>query len=130
VKSTTTTTREHINAIMLQTIGREYIQNMYKLLSIEPMIRYLHVAVGFPVEETWLKVVQQGNCNSWPLINITNVTRYIPESEETHVKGTHAWSTTGHSKRNHLMYFLMLPPHPHMKARKIYLSESTDLERQ
>ncbi len=48
----TTTTREHINAIMLQTIGREYIHNVYKLPSIEPTIRYLHAAAGFPVEKT------------------------------------------------------------------------------
>jgi hypothetical protein len=53
----TTTTREHINAIMLQTIGREYIHNVYELPSIEPAIKYLHAAAGFLVEETWLKVV-------------------------------------------------------------------------
>jgi hypothetical protein len=54
----TTTTREHIKAIMLQTIGREYIHNMYELSSIEPTIRYLHAAAGFPMEETWLKAIQ------------------------------------------------------------------------
>jgi hypothetical protein len=48
----TTTTREHINTIMLQTIGWEYIYNVYKLPSIEPTIRYLHAAAGFLVEET------------------------------------------------------------------------------
>jgi hypothetical protein len=55
----TTTTWEHINAIMLQTIIREYIHNMYELPRIEPKIRYLHAAVGFLVEETWLKAVQR-----------------------------------------------------------------------
>jgi hypothetical protein len=85
----TTTTWEHINAIMLQTIGQEYIHNMYELPSIEPTIRYLH-ASGFPVEETWLKVVQWGNYNSWPLINVMNFARYFPESEEMqkgHMRG-------------------------------------------
>jgi hypothetical protein len=53
----TTTTWEHINTIMLQTIGREYIHNMYKLPSIEPTIRYLHAAAGFLVEKTWLKAI-------------------------------------------------------------------------
>jgi hypothetical protein len=48
----TTTTQEHINAIMLQTIGREYIHNVYELPSIELTIRYLHMVMGFPVEET------------------------------------------------------------------------------
>ncbi len=33
-------------------------------------------------------------------------------------------------KRNHWMYFLSLPPHPHMKAKRIYLFTSTSLRRQ
>jgi hypothetical protein len=78
----TTATWEHINTIMLQTIGREYIHNVYESPSIEPSIRYLHAAVGFLVEETWLKAVQQGNYNSWFLINITNVAPYFPESKD------------------------------------------------
>jgi hypothetical protein len=53
----TTTRWEHINAILLQTITREYIQNVYELPSIKPTIRYLHVVVGFLVKETWLKAV-------------------------------------------------------------------------
>jgi hypothetical protein len=77
-----TTTWEHIKAITLQTIGLEYIHNVYELPSIEPTIRYRHAAVGFLVEEKWLKAVRRGNYNSWPLINVTNVERYFPESEE------------------------------------------------
>ncbi len=85
----TTTTQEHINAIIMQTIGREYIHNVYKLPSIKPTIRYLHVVAGFLVEETWLKVILRGNYNSWPLINVTNVARYFPESEETQKEHMH-----------------------------------------
>jgi hypothetical protein len=59
----TTTTWEHTNAIMLQTIGQEYIHKVYELPSIEPTIRSLHAAARFLVEETWLKAIQQGNCN-------------------------------------------------------------------
>jgi hypothetical protein len=43
-----------------------------------------------PTEETWLKVVQRGNYNSWPLINVKNVARYFPESEKKqkgHMRG-------------------------------------------
>jgi hypothetical protein len=47
----TTTTQEHVNAVMLQTIGQEYINNACELPSIEPTIRYLHAAAGFMVEE-------------------------------------------------------------------------------
>jgi hypothetical protein len=53
------------------------------LPNIEPTIKYLHAAVGFQVEKRWQKAIQWGNYNSWPLINVTNVTRYFPESEET-----------------------------------------------
>jgi hypothetical protein len=53
----TTTTREHINAILLQTNGQEAINNVYELPSIEPTIRYLHTVAGFPMEETWLKAI-------------------------------------------------------------------------
>ncbi len=86
----TTTTGEHTNAIMLQTIGREHIPNVYELPSIEPTIRYLHAVAGLPVEKTWLKAIQRGNYNSWPLINITNVAHFFPESEEMqkgHMRG-------------------------------------------
>jgi hypothetical protein len=49
------TTREHINAIMLQTIGWEYIHSIYGLPSIKPTIRYLHMAVGFRWKRLGLK---------------------------------------------------------------------------
>jgi hypothetical protein len=53
----TTTTREHINAIMLQTIGPEYTHNISKLPTIEAKIRNLHAVAGFLVGETWLKAI-------------------------------------------------------------------------
>jgi hypothetical protein len=53
----TTTTWQHINTIMLQTINQEYFHNVYKSPSIKPTIRYLHAAAGFPMEETWLKAI-------------------------------------------------------------------------
>jgi hypothetical protein len=34
------------------------------------------------VEKTWLNTIEWVNYNSWPLINITNVARYFPKSEE------------------------------------------------
>ncbi len=59
----TTTTWEHIDASMFQTIGWDYIHNVYELSSIEPAIRYLHGEAGFLVEETLIKAVRQGNYN-------------------------------------------------------------------
>jgi hypothetical protein len=119
----TTTTQEHINAIMLQTIGREYFHNMYELHSIKLTIRYLHAAAGFPVEKMWLKAIQQGNNNSWPLINIMNVARYFPESEEMK-RVTCAVNDRAYAppKRNHSMCLLTLLPYPHMKAKEYIYS--------
>jgi hypothetical protein len=72
------------------TNKEEYIHNVYKLPSIEQLVRYLHAAAGHPPEDTWVKTVGRGNYNSWPLNNTKNVRKYIPESEETqlgHMQG-------------------------------------------
>ena len=86
----TTITRQHITAISLLAHRREYIHNVYELPSIEPTIRYLHAAAGFPVKATWLKAIRNGNYSTWPLINVKNVAKHFPESEETqfgHMQG-------------------------------------------
>jgi hypothetical protein len=86
----TTLTCQHIDAISLLAHHREYIHNVYELSSLEPTICYLHAAASFPPKSTWLKAVQQGNYSTWPLINVKNVAKYFPESEETqmgHMQG-------------------------------------------
>ncbi len=79
----TSITRAHIDSAMSVARGNKYIHNIYELPSIEPAIRYLHAAAGFPTKESWLRAIRQGNYNSWPLINVKNVARHFPESEET-----------------------------------------------
>jgi hypothetical protein len=39
--------------------------------------------VGFLTKASWLKAICKGNYLSWPLINVKNVVKYFPESEET-----------------------------------------------
>jgi len=71
--------------------AKEEIKNVYELPSIEQTIRYLHAAAGFPTKATWLKAIRHGNYVSWPLINVKNVNKYFPESEETqygHMRGS------------------------------------------
>jgi len=68
----------------------EHINNVYELPSIEQTVRYLHAAAGHPTKHTWMKAIARGNYNSWPLINVRNVRKYFPESEETplgHMRG-------------------------------------------
>jgi hypothetical protein len=88
--ASTTITRQHIAAISLLAHRREYLHNVYELPSIEPTIRYLHAAAGYPVKATWLKAIRNGNFSTWPLINVKNVAKHFPESEETqfgHMRG-------------------------------------------
>ena len=61
----------------------EVINNVYELPNIEPAIRYLHGAAGFPTKATWLKAIRKGSYLSWPLVNVKNSSKYFPESEET-----------------------------------------------
>ncbi len=75
--------RAHIVSAMSVARGNKYIHNIYKLPSIEPTIRYLYAAMGFPTKESWLRAVRWGNYNSWPLINVKNVAWHFPKSEET-----------------------------------------------
>ncbi len=108
---------------MLQTIGREYIHNMYELPSIELTIIYLHAVAGFPVEETWLKAVQWVNYNSWPLINITNVAGYFPESEEMqkgHMRGQRQGVHSTKKKAPDIFSDTPTPP-PHESKRDIFI---------
>ena len=74
--------RVHVELPMCKNYHQEYLHNVYELPSIEPTIRYLHGVAGFPTIASWLKAIRKGNYLSWPLINVKNVTKYFPESEE------------------------------------------------
>jgi hypothetical protein len=63
--------------------SKEHIHNVYELPSIKPSIQYFHGAAGFPTKPSWLKAICRENYNSWPLINVKNVAKYFPKSEET-----------------------------------------------
>jgi hypothetical protein len=75
--------RDHVVLQMCKNHLQEYLHNVYKLPSIEPTIQYLHGAAGFPTKASWFKAIRKGNCLSWPLINVKNIAKYFPESEET-----------------------------------------------
>ena len=75
---------------MCKNHRQEYLHNVYELPSVEPTIWYLHDTAGFPTKTSWLKAICKGNYLSWPLINVKNVAKYFPESEETqkgHMRG-------------------------------------------
>ena len=59
------------------------INNVYELPIIGRAVWYLHAASGFPTKVTWMKAIHNGNYLSWPLINVQNMSKHFPESEET-----------------------------------------------
>ena len=77
---------EQIN-IFIQELAHplqtDTINNVYKIPSIGRAVRYLHAAAGFPTKATWIKTIRKGNYLSWPLMNVKNVSKHFPESEET-----------------------------------------------
>ena len=87
----TATLLKHISVFMNNSLpNKETINHVYELPSIEPAIRYLHGAAGFPTKRTWLQAIRKGNYLSWPLVSVKNVNKFFPESEETqkgHMRG-------------------------------------------
>ena len=71
---------------------KEVIHHMNELPSIETAIQYLHGSAGFPSKRTCLKAIWKGKYLFWPLVDIKNVNKFFPESEETqkgHMQGQH-----------------------------------------
>ena len=65
------------------SLQTDMVNNVYELPSIGRAVRYLHAAADFPTKEKWIKSIRKGNYLSWPLINVQNVSKHFPESEET-----------------------------------------------
>ena len=58
----------------------EAINNVYEFPIIDPAIRYLHGASGFPTKATWIKSIRNRSYLSWPLVNVKNVNNFFSES--------------------------------------------------
>ena len=57
--------------------------NAYELPSTKEVVRFLHAALGFPTKATLLTAIRNGNLVTFPALNISNVTKHFPESNET-----------------------------------------------
>ena len=55
----------------------------YDLPSVEALVRYFHAAAGFPVKDTWLAAIKQGNYDTWPGLTYNNAAKYCPSANET-----------------------------------------------
>ena len=61
----------------------ETINYVYELPIVKPTIRYIHGTAGFPTNTTCLNIIRKGNYLFWPLIDVKNVHKDFPDSEET-----------------------------------------------
>jgi hypothetical protein len=100
------TDTEQLSNEQSQAIAEEVASNVYDLPSTERVIRYLHAAAGFPTKSTWLKAIKSGFFATWPMINLKNVTKHFPESEEMQ-KGHMRQIRSGTCKTNRRVRFVM-----------------------
>ncbi len=73
---------EH-KSVTMRDASNETAANAYNLPSIPEAIKYLHAAAGFPVKETWVKAINNGNYLTWPGLTVEAVNKHFPESVET-----------------------------------------------
>jgi hypothetical protein len=66
-----------------QSPASKAAHNVYELKTQAELIKYLHVAVGFPTKPTWIKAIKNKQFASWPGLTIKAVTKHFPKSEET-----------------------------------------------
>ncbi|KAL7538829.1 hypothetical protein ACHAWF_008258, partial [Thalassiosira exigua] len=55
----------------------------YDLPSVEAFVRFFHAATGFPVRDTWLRAIKNGNYDSWTGLTYNNAARYCPNADKT-----------------------------------------------
>jgi hypothetical protein len=69
------------NSISTQAAPEYYAQNVYEQISIKDTITYLHAYCFSPVQDTWLKDIQNGHFATWPTVTVENVRKYLPKSD-------------------------------------------------
>jgi hypothetical protein len=69
-----------------QSAPAHFVHNVYEQKSIQDAITYLHACCFSPVQDTWLKSIQNGHFATWPSMTVENVHKYYPKSY-TMVKG-------------------------------------------
>jgi hypothetical protein len=71
------------NSIPLQGASEHYAQNVYEQKSIQDTIPYFHACCFSPVQETWLKAIQNGHFATWPSVTVEFFCKYLSKSDAT-----------------------------------------------
>jgi hypothetical protein len=74
------------NNISEQAAPEHAVQNVYEQTSIQETITYLHACCFSPVQDTWIKSIQNGHFATWPSLTVENVRKYLPKYDAM-VKG-------------------------------------------
>ncbi len=59
------------------------IHNVHELKMQPKLVRYYHVAAGFPTKLTWLKAIKNKQFALWPGLMADIVNRHYPDSDKT-----------------------------------------------
>jgi hypothetical protein len=57
---------------------------VYELRTQPEIVQYYHAASGFSTKPTWLAAIKNNHYASWTGLTYEGVSKYFPESEETH----------------------------------------------
>ena len=102
------------------------IHNIYELKTHLELVRYYHVAAGFPTKPTWLRAIKNKHFTSCPGLTVEAVTHHFPDSEET---------SKGHGRKDAPLYLYLLskatPSNaPFVKNKQFSPPPTTSLTRQ
>jgi hypothetical protein len=75
-------------SIPLQIAPEHHAHNLYEQRFIQDTITYLHACCFSPMQDTWLKAIQNGNFSTWPSVTVENARKHLPKSDAT-AKGPH-----------------------------------------
>ena len=82
VENVNTDTALFTSEQMTESFG-ESINSVQNLPSKSEHVKYLHAALGFPTKETLLAAARANFLTSWPSLNVRNIAKHFPESDET-----------------------------------------------
>jgi hypothetical protein len=74
------------NTTSAQAAPENVVHNVYEQKSIKYTIIYLHACCFIPVQDTWLKAIQNGHFATWQYVTMENVLKYLPKYDSM-VKG-------------------------------------------
>jgi hypothetical protein len=69
------------NTNAAQAEPEHFVHNVYEEKSIQDTITYLHACCFSPVQDVWLKSIQNVHFATWPSLNVEKVRKYLPKSE-------------------------------------------------